>query len=190
MVTFDCWPPPSSLYLTFFLLSPSWLSKKLESRSFLLILMKKKNKASEGKYSKITVSQNDLTLYTPRRGVITHPLEKVWWCFFKVETFKILWWGTQGFLTVKIFQIDAIFGWSILVFAPFWPIIRSKMPYFCRQTINPSDITLGSHKNQKGCCCCQISWQSGKPGISPLVLRLWGQVGCQKKGNSSFNLIF
>ena len=44
-----------------------------------------------------------------------------------------------------------------------------------------------SWKKYRGLCCSQISKQSVKPDISPLVSRLGGQVGHQKKQNSSRN---
>ena len=44
--------------------------------------------------------------------------------------------------------------------------------------------------NYRGRCCCEISKQSVKLDISPLVSRVGGQVGCLKKQNSSRILIF
>ena len=67
-----------------------------------------------------------------------------------------------------------------------------KIPYILPSIyheIHPASL-LDPRKNFRGCCCCQLSKQSVKPDISPLVLQLGGQIGCQKKRNSSLNFIF
>ena len=98
---------------------------------------------------------------------------------------------TQGFLTTKTFQIDAIIGWSILWFTLFDQYLVFLCSTYCRQTINNlTHYFWNLRENYRGRCCCQISKQSVKPVISPLVLQLGSQVGCQKKRNSSLNSIF
>ena len=72
----------------------------------------------------------------------------------------------------------------------YWKII--KIPFFKPQT-SKADLRLYFEETKKYCRwhhCCQFSKQNVQMGISPLVSRLCGQTGCQKKRKTSRNSNF
>ena len=98
---------------------------------------------------------------------------------------------TQSFYTIKLLQILDINGWNNLEFESFSLIISSKTWNIAiKWSKDTSGITLKIIKKYRGHCCCQISKQSVKPDISPLVSWLGSQVGHQRKQNSSRSWLF